>query len=364
MAFHVSPYSQNQSYPPQEDRQLANIFARPGVRSMTDLLASAGSGFNSNIAAGVGVLANTYQTQGGLYVVRNDAAVSTLHTLPDATNPRIDQVYVKVYDSVDGGDASDSIPQALVLAGTPTGGATLANQNGMATFPFSGINNYMRVAKVLVPAGAASAASFTYEDRRPKTGGFTNIAATESRTNTAYGVLTTPDQINEIVLPTNGIIEVLCQSTWQESVAGAGRASLFLGALQLQGVSPDGGGAGVQAALTNTAIANADRMLISSPIGLISEAKNAADPAAYTGDITTGQIIGLAQGGTQAAAAWTTNLGTVVATAAMGMGGPCHIFAAAGTYDISMQFKSSSGSVTAKNRKLWIRTRDASNCMI
>ena len=32
------------------------------------------------------------------------------------------------------------------------------------------------------------------------------------------------------------------------------------------------------------------------------------------------------------------------------------VFAAAGTYDISVQFKASSGSVTVKNRKLWVWT--------
>lgn len=32
------------------------------------------------------------------------------------------------------------------------------------------------------------------------------------------------------------------------------------------------------------------------------------------------------------------------------------LFAAAGTYDVSVQFKSSSGTVTAKERKLWVWT--------
>jgi hypothetical protein len=56
----------------------------------------------------------------------------------------------------------------------------------------------------------------------------------------------------------------------------------------------------------------------------------------YTGDVTTGQIVGT--------------------VSAAGLGGPCYFFAAAGTYTISIQVKASSASVTIKNRKLWVWT--------
>jgi hypothetical protein len=55
---------------------------------------------------------------------------------------------------------------------------------------------------------------------------------------------------------------------------------------------------------------------------------------AYTGDVTTGQL-----------------LGRNLAATLMGL---AVVFAAAGTYDVSIQFKSASGSVTAKERKLWV----------
>src|SRR3954452_24168522 len=39
------------------------------------------------------------------------------------------------------------------------------------------------------------------------------IATTESRTNTAYGTLTTPDRVSSIVLPTDGLITIAYQAT-------------------------------------------------------------------------------------------------------------------------------------------------------
>jgi hypothetical protein len=132
------------------------------------------------------------------------------------------------------------------------------------------------------------------------------IATSEARTNVAYGTLTTPDQVSSIVLPTDGVICVLFQATWQESVADTGRAAIFIGANQLKVAS----------------------------------------------DIKTGQAIGVTL---------TTvgNLnqeinGTNKTLADSQVGGPCSIFAAAGTYVVSVQFKSSSGSVTVKNRRLLV----------
>jgi hypothetical protein len=39
-----------------------------------------------------------------------------------------------------------------------------------------------------------------------------------------------------------------------------------------------------------------------------------------------------------------------------GVGGVCHVFAAAGTYSVNVQFRSTSGTITAKERKLWVYT--------
>lgn len=162
------------------------------------------------------------------------------------------------------------------------------------------------------------------------------IATEESRTNVAYGLLTTPDRVQNIVMPTDGILRIGYHATWKESVDGAGRAAIFIGANQLKIAN----GSDAAPAVTNaeagiSAGADTFKVLGTHARGLVSDGTTAT---IYTGDVTTGQIVGIAR-----------------STFAVG-GGFCEIFVAAGTYDISVQFKSSSGSVTVKNRKLWVST--------
>ena len=149
--------------------------------------------------------------------------------------------------------------------------------------------------------------------------GAVNISASESRSNTAYGTLTTPDQVTGIVLPANGLLMVSYAATWQSSVAAAGNAAIFVGANQLQNVSTGFTSPSAQQAATvgTTALA-----LQSGPAGL-----GTSSNGGYTGDVTTGQSFG----------------------------GPAYIFAAAGTYTVAVMFKASSGNVTASNRKLWVQ---------
>jgi hypothetical protein len=165
------------------------------------------------------------------------------------------------------------------------------------------------------------------------------IATTEARTNTAYGLLTTPDRVSNVVVPTDGLVVVAYQATWQESVVGAANAAIFIGSNQLK-IAQETGAPIVQEAVNGASSANTDRPLVTYHEGLASWA---GTTSAYTGDVTTGMTIGarLSTGGSDARDRF----------------GYCTIGnLAAGTYDISVQFKSSSGSVTAKNRKLWVWT--------
>lgn len=182
--------------------------------------------------------------------------------------------------------------------------------------------------------------------------GAANIAASESRTNTAYGLLTTPDQVTGIVLPTNGLIRVSYQATWQESVAGAARAAIFVGSNQLTIAASDGASASdaqFQAAATNNASANVAAPLATTANGLFSVNVGSGG---YLGDVTTGQVVGLSPYGGNLV----QELGGAIRTPVGIGGGACEITAAAGTYTVSVQFKASSGSVTASNRKLWVET--------
>lgn len=165
------------------------------------------------------------------------------------------------------------------------------------------------------------------------------IASTESRTNVAYGTLTTPDQVSGIVLPTDGLIFVAYHATWQESVQSAAAAAIFIGATQLKRAT-ETGAPGVDETSHGATPAATDRPLTTYPYGLSSWA---GVSAAYGGDVTTGQVVGSAD------STLSSN-----ANNRFGVCGP--IFAAAGTYTVSVQFKASSGSVTAKNRRLWVWT--------
>jgi hypothetical protein len=169
--------------------------------------------------------------------------------------------------------------------------------------------------------------------------GVSVIATNESRSNVAYGTLTTPDQVANVVLPTNGLIKIRFQATWLESVALAARAAIFIGPTQLKRVAAVGAAPAVQEVNTQSAGTVGTGMAIGSGSGgLYSMAVNVA----YPGDVTTGQVVGVPGGN--------DSLGIPVGW------GPCEAWAAAGTYTISIQWKASSGSVSALNRKLWVTT--------
>lgn len=160
------------------------------------------------------------------------------------------------------------------------------------------------------------------------------IATSETRTNTAFGLMTTPDRVQNIVLPTSGLIFVAYQALWQESVLNAASAALFLGSNQIKQAAPGGAPAVTAATLGGTA--GNWSPISSSQVGLSSYASGGIGSS--TSDVTTGQVVGLPNG---------------LATGNY-FGAPAVVFAAAGTYDVSIQFKASSGNVLVKERKLWV----------
>jgi hypothetical protein len=177
------------------------------------------------------------------------------------------------------------------------------------------------------------------------TPGFSNIATSQSTGSTTFVTLATPDQV-AVTLPANGLIQVWFQGQWQESVSGAARAAIFLGSNQLQSQQGAGGhGPGVIAAATNGSTAGLTLPLATCSGGLAG----VFSAFTWSADVSTGQIVGV-QGQPQIDTA-----GTILGGGAT-FGGPCYIFAAAGAYTVSVQFKASSGTVTALNRKLWATT--------
>jgi hypothetical protein len=144
------------------------------------------------------------------------------------------------------------------------------------------------------------------------------INTEESRTNTAYGTLTTPD---EIKVPVNaaGLLVIEYAAEIESSVAAAGRIALFINGTQ---VARYGGGASVQ--VEGSSIGTGwcfvttapDKMNISEgPVG-----------------VATSALLLLATGTT---------------------GGPMFHGVPAGEYTVTARYKATSGTITAKNRRLY-----------
>lgn len=167
------------------------------------------------------------------------------------------------------------------------------------------------------------------------------IAAEEPRTDTSFGLLTTPDRISGVSLPADGLMFVVYRALWKSSVAAAGKAGLFLGATQL--VRDDSASASPIAneATTHNSVADRYVALGTGPAaGLVSDDNRAA---AITADSSGPQVLGWHQ--------------SVAPTSDPRFGGGVLVlFAPAGSYDVSVQYRATSGTVTVKSRKLWVWT--------
>lgn len=210
-------------------------------------------------------------------------------------------------------------------------------------------------ASSLPSGGLADAARLGLTDGGTTRRGKSIIATEESRVNAAFGYLPTPDRVQSVVLPTDGLIVVSYSAVWKHNQGGvAPDAAIFLGANQLK-CREHGGNLGNQAATANyTAPGTAGiyNPLVSCPIGLMTVSD---DSGAAPDDTTTGQTVALAA---ILKASWTVGAATHYGVSWNG-GGPCYIHAAAGTYDVGVQFRNQSAgdkTITVKNRKLWVWT--------
>lgn len=282
-----------------------------------------------------------YTTTTGPTYFQNTATYEQVIEAAGASNPRVDTIVARIYDtSLDSSGKHEPVFQAL--RGAEETGVTLANKKGAAAVP----KNCVVLMYVLVPAKASSIVTADIENVATAFSAASNmlvpsaksiIVTEQSRENSAYGTMPTPDEVT-VVLPENGLIAVAYQATWKESVEGAGRAAIFLGPNQI--VFSDGALLIQQQAFVETGTVNSFRSLSSHSMGL----KGPRTGSGYPGDATTGQVVG----------AISSNVGGTAETQGYSGGGPCYIFAAAGTYKVSVQFNATSGKVTAKNRKLWV----------
>lgn len=150
MALRTPPsWLQQGSHPAENDRlTMQALFASTGTVGDTSLVVSAQAVPNMTVAVSAGwasILSSV--TNGGVYVVYNDASTNLSITAADATNPRIDRVVVTVNDAYYSGLVNNCT--FTVIAGTPavspTAPAIPANSISLAT--------------ILVSAGATSITS-------------------------------------------------------------------------------------------------------------------------------------------------------------------------------------------------------------
>jgi hypothetical protein len=173
------------------------------------------------------------------------------------------------------------------------------------------------------------------------------IPTSEGRTNVAFGLMPTPDQVTGIVVPQDGVVAVLYQATWNESVDASAQAAIFVDGASAR-IAQGNVAAPIAVSASCSGGAGIDVPLSTGPAGLMGIA--GAGGVAYTGDVTAGQFVGNATFESATAG------GTGAPSANAPMGGPAYLFMAAGTHTISVQFLASSGTVTVKNRKLWVWT--------
>lgn len=118
-------------------------------------------GANMSVDIGLpGVLQQAWVRDAAIGIYRyeyNGAQLNVAIGAADGTNPRIDRVVATAPASID-----SIVPQIVVLAGTPTGGATLDNLSGAQAIPVG----YTLLADVLVGAGVVTILTANIRERR------------------------------------------------------------------------------------------------------------------------------------------------------------------------------------------------------
>lgn len=152
MGLSIPGFADDQGYPFWFLRKLMNSVAHAGpVQQAGDFFVNTDTGLSVQVGSGICFVPQTVNIEGsgslgvvynGLYMVLNDSEVRPFNTITSpVTNPRIDQVIVRVYDQKEQTLPSASFAQIEWLAGTENAGATLVATGagranaGAATLP-------------------------------------------------------------------------------------------------------------------------------------------------------------------------------------------------------------------------------------
>lgn len=172
MTLATPEYLQTKTYVAERDR-FVNQHGAPiqeGVVANTDYPTplkvtqrGAGANMSVDVASGPGWVKGDASARSGLYHVHNQGVVNVPVAANASGSPRIDQIVLHIYDTVDIAGSGTDTPALEIVQGTATGGATLDNRSGAAALPA----NAIRLADVLVANGAASILDASIRDRRP-----------------------------------------------------------------------------------------------------------------------------------------------------------------------------------------------------
>lgn len=162
MAFSVVPFAlQNASHSAALYRQAISslVPAGGGLSSPSDLNVTQTGTPSMAVLLGVGriwipgtqvanVVGGNFSTQ-GMYYAENESAITVSVSASNATNPRVDVIYVAVQDSQYSG-SNNQVSTTFIATGTPVSGASYPTN--APAIP----NNALAVAYVIVRAGSTS----------------------------------------------------------------------------------------------------------------------------------------------------------------------------------------------------------------
>lgn len=176
-----------------------------------------------------------------------------------------------------------------------------------------------------------------------------SVVNTEDTYNlTLFGEATpNPDRVSQVTMPTDGLMYIGAIGRYKctvlgDDLSGLGcQIAIHINSNQLK--VPDSGQAApvAQSSVWNNFAATNTYKPFGSYHGGIA---SIGGTVAQSDDVTTGQIL---------------SIGTLGdGSKYVAPGGFFIMFAAAGVYDISLRYKVSSGTITVKNRKLWVWTKE------
>lgn len=180
------------------------------------------------------------------------------------------------------------------------------------------------------------------------------ISSTQERTENTYATLGTADEIPNLIVPTGGLVIVDYSAIVECTKLEKGRAAIFFGSNQLKVASGASVTGATEAAVFGASTENVGQRLTTFPGGLIANKGNASTFAGF--DVSTGLAGGVVieEGSASVEIGGTLRSIANAATLSAVFGGLLIVRSlSAGTYNLSVRFKTSEGMLAAKQRRLW-----------